>query len=74
MFGLFFRRVRWSRNKARLAMFHAQTVKKLAHLGWTTANAGELFNGTLRFGAGGGMRIPEEFGRVFRSNSDTRSD
>ena len=42
-------------------MFHAQTVKKLAHLGWTTANAGELFNGTLRFGAGGGRMFAEMF-------------
>ena len=35
-------------------MFHAQTVKKLAHLGWTTANTGEFFDGALRFGTSGG--------------------
>jgi hypothetical protein len=54
LFGLFFRRIGWARNKARLAMFHAQTVEKLAHLGRTSAYAGEFFDGVLRGGTGGG--------------------
>jgi hypothetical protein len=57
LFGLFFQRVGAAGHKAGLTMFHAQTMKKLPHLGRTPANAGELFDGVLSLGAGGGWML-----------------